>query len=261
MQNPSNSASGVFDKLSLRDLLDARDLYHVHLMHHPNVVATAIGLYRIRDRDSWPEKKGAAKKHYTYPRTLANSQVRYYSWPCILVFVEKWEEPKNLEKGGLVPKTLYLPDGRRVPVCVVLAPKEERSETAAIDVRYPLNNLGGGSPVIVLTQARQYLATVACLVSDGHKVYALTNRHVAGDEGEVVYSQLGGKLERVGVSAHKQLTRMPFTTLYPGWAGKDVYVNLDVGLIELDDLSAWTAQIKNIGQMGKMLDLSANISH
>jgi hypothetical protein len=261
MHRPANPATGVFDKLSLRDLLDARDLYHVHLMHHANVLATAIGLYRIRERDSWPDKKGKAKRHYTYPRTLKNSQVRYYSWPCILVFVEKWEEPKDLEKGDLVPKTLYLPDGRQVPVCVVLAPKEDRGETAPIDVRYPLNNIGGGSPVIALTQARQYVATVACLVSDGHKVYALTNRHVAGDAGEIVYSRLGGKLERIGVSSDKQLTRMPFTALYPGWPGRDVYVNLDVGLIELDDLSAWTARIKNVGQMGKMLDLSAtNIS-
>ena len=38
----------TYDKLSLRDLLDARDQYHVHLMKHPNVVATAVGLYRIR---------------------------------------------------------------------------------------------------------------------------------------------------------------------------------------------------------------------
>ena len=37
-----------------------------------------------------------------------------------------------------------------------------------------------------------------------------------------------------------------------------MYVNLDVGLIELDNLDQWTANIRNVGQMGKMVDLSVN---
>ena len=77
-----------YDQLSLRDLLDARDQYHIHLMHHRNVVATAIGLYRIRQKDSWPTEQSEGKVHGTYARTLENSQVRSYSWPAILVFVE-----------------------------------------------------------------------------------------------------------------------------------------------------------------------------
>jgi hypothetical protein len=50
-QKPGND----FDTLSFMDLLEARDLYHVHLMNYPKVVATAIGRYRIRSEDSWPE--------------------------------------------------------------------------------------------------------------------------------------------------------------------------------------------------------------
>ncbi|HEY9347971.1 MAG TPA: hypothetical protein VIQ53_21770, partial [Inquilinus sp.] len=84
------------------------------------------------------------------------------------------------------------------------------------------------------------------------------NRHVAGEAGEIVYSQLGGKLERVGVSAAKHLSRALFTTHYPGWPGRDVYVNLDVGLIDIDKLNRWTAEIRDIGQMGKMVDLSVH---
>jgi hypothetical protein len=253
---PANS----FDQLSLRDLLDAREQYHIHLMQHPNVVATALGRYRIRKGDSWPTEKGAGRIHGKYRRTLENSEVRYYSWPAILVFVRKWEDPAELAKapGALVPKTLYLPDGRSVPVCVIEAPKEERDEVRPIDIRYPLNNIGGGSPVIAEVQGRQYAATIACLVSDGHTVYALTNRHVAGEAGEVVYSRLAGNVERIGVSSAKQLTRSAFTTHYPGWPGRDVFVNLDVGLIEMDNLEQWTAEIRNIGQMGKMVDLSVN---
>ena len=38
-QNENSS----FAHLSLQDLVTARDLFHVHLMRHPNVAATAIG--------------------------------------------------------------------------------------------------------------------------------------------------------------------------------------------------------------------------
>ena len=34
-----------FNTLSLRDLIEARDHYHVHLVHKRNVVATAVGRY------------------------------------------------------------------------------------------------------------------------------------------------------------------------------------------------------------------------
>ena len=34
-----------FSSLSLKDLIEARDLYHFHLMDKANVVGTAIGLY------------------------------------------------------------------------------------------------------------------------------------------------------------------------------------------------------------------------
>jgi hypothetical protein len=46
-----------FAALSTRDLLEARDQYHWHLIHKPNVVGTAIGLYRIRKSDPWPNEK------------------------------------------------------------------------------------------------------------------------------------------------------------------------------------------------------------
>ena len=45
-----------FASLSTRDLLEARDLYHWHLIHKANVVATAVGLYRIRKSDPWPTR-------------------------------------------------------------------------------------------------------------------------------------------------------------------------------------------------------------
>jgi hypothetical protein len=250
------SSDTDFSHLSLKDLVSARDLYHVYLMRHSNVVATAIGRYRIRKTDTWPNDR--QPHHGTGVRRLDNSEVRSYSWPCILVFVERWEDPKDFANHpeDMLPKTLFMPDGRRVPVCVIEAPKETITEVEARNIQYPLNNIGPGNPIIAELQGHEYAATVACLVSDGHRIYALTNRHVTGDAGEVVWSRIGGKRERVGVSASKQLTRLPFSTVYPNFPGQDTFVNLDIGLIDLDDLSRWTTKPRGLGTMGSMADFS-----
>ena len=58
-------------------------------------------------------------------RTLANAEVRPYSWPCVLVFVYRWVPAEDFARRGryhpdqMVPRARYLPDGRVVPVCVV----------------------------------------------------------------------------------------------------------------------------------------------
>jgi hypothetical protein len=250
-----------YEHLSLKDLLDAQDLYHIHLMRHPNVVATAVSRYRIRHQDSWPNEHGAGKKKGTGERTLENSEVRDYSWPCVLVLVSEWVAEdefhgKRYDPDQIIPKTLYLPDGRRVPVCVVRAPRELTTPPTP-EVRFPLNNIGGGRPILARVQGQEHVATVACLVRDGHKVFALTNRHVTGEAGEVLYARRGGITDRVGVATAKQLTRIPFMELYPGFVGKNAYVNLDIGLVDVDNLDDWTAKIEGIGTMGPLADLSA----
>jgi hypothetical protein len=45
-----------FNLLSLKDLLEARELFHLHLINKKNVVATALGRYRIRKVDPWPNE-------------------------------------------------------------------------------------------------------------------------------------------------------------------------------------------------------------
>src|SRR5262249_53809321 len=98
-------------------------------------------------------------------------------------------------------------------------------------------------------------------LTDGHLVYALTNRHVAGEPGERVYSILNGERVEIGVSSKKQLRRKLFQELYPEWPGKNVYVDLDIGLIEIHDKRQWTAQVYGVGTVGNLADLSAsNIS-
>ena len=66
-----------FNLLSLRDLLAARDHFHLHLVHKENVIATAVGKYRIRKEDPWPDKDHPRAVRSDHPkRTLANSEVR-----------------------------------------------------------------------------------------------------------------------------------------------------------------------------------------
>jgi hypothetical protein len=247
-------AQSDFANLSLHDLLAARHMFHIHLIRHPNVAATAVGRYRIRIGDSWPNDK--KKVHGTGVRRLDNSEIRPYSWPCILVFVTKWQDPRDSKPEDLVPSTVFMPDGKRIPICVIEAPKESKTEIEARNVRFPLNNIGPGNPIIADVQGQEYVATVGCLVSDGHKVFALTNRHVTGDAGEIVFSRLNNTQERVGVSSAKQLTRLPFTALYPNFPGQDTFVNLDIGLIEVDEISRWTTSVPDIGIMGAMADFS-----
>ncbi len=249
-----------FESLSFQDLLEARDLYHVHLMNHPHVVATALGRYRIRSADSWPDAGGAVKSKGAGPRTLANSEVRPYSWPSILVFVDEWLDVEDFGKdkrhdpSEMVPRTLFLPNGRKVPVCVIVV--EKVAETPPTPhISFPLNNIGGGNPVIANVQGRKHVATIACLVTDGHRTYALTNRHVAGDAGEILYSRLSGSEEPIGRSSGSQLSRLPFGSVYSGLPGKDVYLNLDAGLIDITNLEGWSAKVHGLGVLGPLADL------
>lgn len=250
----------AYAALSLRDLLDARDQYHVHLMRHPNVIATAVGYYRIQKGDSWPGVKPVVKAEGR--RTLANSELRPYSWPAVLVFVANWVEADEFGKGRkydpreMVPRTLFLADGRQVPVCIIEAPRDPESPSAPPAVRYPLNNIGSGHPVLVEVQKREHVATIACLVTDGHRAYALTNRHVTGDAGQVVKSRIGGLPRAIGVASALQTTRVTFSELYPSWPGRATYATLDVGLIDIEDINLWTAKLKDGTVMGTMVDLS-----
>ncbi len=258
---PYQSAETDFPYLSLKDLMQARDLYHAHLVRYPNVIATAVGRYRIRHTDSWPRETPLKKGEFA--RTLANSEVRSYSWPAILVFVSEWQTPADFAKhpSDMVPPSLALPDGRSVPICVIEAPREERTSIVAPDAPAPTNNLGPGSPLIAEVQGRSYLATVGFLVSNGHKVFALTNRHVTGAAGEAVFARTGNRETRVGRSAGAQLGHLPFSELYPSLPGRDTYINVDIGLVDVDDVNQWSTKVRGVGVVGEMADFSdANLS-
>ena len=254
-----------FDQLSIADLLRARDTYHFHLMSKENVVGTAVGYYLVRDSDPRPDQLDpkSPRPQYKPERTFWNSSVRDYSWPCVLVMVLKWEGADQFGSGkpydptDMVPKTLYLDDGRAVPVCVV-AIKEKADDTptaAAPPAVAPNAIFGGGQPITVTSQGMTYTATAGSLVSDGHYTYALTAGHVCGDKGTRVSSQLRGGAAEIGESTGTQLTHVEFSTAYPDFPGRRSYSTVDAGLIRLDDLTQWTSNTYGLPALGPMEDV------
>ncbi len=53
-----------------------------------------------------------------------------------------------------------------------------------------------------------------------------------------------------------QLGKRAFSEVYPGWPGSRVVANLDAGLIRVDDVKGWTAQVYGVGQVGDVVDLN-----
>jgi hypothetical protein len=264
-----------FASLSTKDLLEARDTYHWHLIHKANVVGTAIGLYRIRKSDPWPnrelrsvEQSRAERAAEPKPeRTFETSEIRDYSWPCVLVFVDKWQVPADFTSGGplspdeAVPKTLYMPDGRMIPVCVVRVTQSAPDPRRLPDWQWPKGVIGGGFPIVSETQGASHVASVGCLVTDGFSVFALTSRHVVGPEGHEVSTIRKGRKVPIGRSDRRQLTRLPFSDVYVDFPGRRTFLTIDAGLIEVFDVEEWTSQTYGLPAVGTLADLSErNIS-
>ncbi len=251
-----------FDRLEINDLLEAREAYHLHLLHLPNVVATAIGRYLIRKTDSdFNDPDAESSKASAAKRTLENSAVRPWSRPCVLVFVKEWPDDMQAlrrEPENFVPNRLYLPDDRVVPTCVVCATSAPTKSTPISDDDLNKDILGGGYPVLSDVQGQKRVGSVGCLVTDGHSVFALTNRHVAGPEGQESYMTFGGERHRVGKSVEPSVRTIRFKRAYPGWPGARSHVNLDAGLIRVDRIDDWTAQVYGLGVMGELQDFYAN---
>lgn len=259
------SDSGIhhdFNRLEIKDLLEAREAYHLHLLHLPNVVATAIGRYLIRRTDPDSEDPGAeGSQPIANKRTLENSVVMPWSRPCVLVFVKQWPddmEALKREPEHFVPRRLYLPDDRVVPTCVVCASTVPTRNIPIVHDDLNKDILGGGYPILSDVQGQKRVGSVGCLVTDGHSVFALTNRHVAGPEGQESYMEYGGEKYRVGESVEPSVRTIGFERAYPGWPGTRSQVNLDAGLVKVERIDDWTAQVFGIGVLGELQDFHAN---
>ncbi|HEY4676746.1 MAG TPA: hypothetical protein VIJ01_06275 [Candidatus Angelobacter sp.] len=199
-----------YSTLSFRDLVEARDFYHRQLMRKQNVVGTALGRTL--------QRKPGVKK--TDKKTLFNTEVSETSGPCLLVFVKQWAKERDFGSGegqirpsDFIPTDFEMADGRLVPLCVIEAPPVEGGPPDPITPTFPSNWIGGGYPVIADVQGQEHIASIGGMFTDGHLVYAITNRHVTGAAGEVVYSIIGCERIAIGKSSRKQISRMPFEGL------------------------------------------------
>ena len=257
-----NAAQLKFRSLSIKDLLEVRDAYHVHLTHLENVVATAIGLYRwaVDEKTGQPDRRPLGARGRVKPKTLANTVISEDSWPCVLVFVKDWIPPSQFQHkyDDIVPPRLYLKDGRVVPTCVLKAETAPRSGFAPPSLSFPPGPVGAGFPLVADIQGQQRVATVGCLVTDGHMTYALTNRHVVGEQGTQLDTVVEGHRRPVGTSDKRQVTKLEFNEAYPGWEGTRTYVNLDAGLVRLDDASEWSAKVYGIGNFDELVNLDVD---
>lgn len=249
-----------FSSLSVRDLLDAREAYHIHLAHFPNVVGTAVGRFLLRKKEAG-DYRDKSKYGESEPRRLDNTVVRPWSWPSVIVFVNEWLTLEDLKKdpSKAIPKVLYLSDGRVVPTCIVDARPAPGASPGVTDPAFPSDLIGGGYAVLTDVQGQEHLGSIGCLVSDGDRTFALTNRHVAGDIGREIYSLIRGERRRIGTTAEMRERHKRFSDVYPGWPGGDrVFVTMDAGLIQLDDVNQWTAQVYGVGELDDVADLNVD---
>lgn len=261
-----------FQALSVRDLLEARETFHVQLAHLDNVVATAIGRKRFRPDDL--DKNGNLKSHEGNghgnghgaggskksqdEKRLDNTVSPRWAWPCLLVFVRDWLKPAEFARryDQIVPEFLYMPDGRVVPTCVLRMVESDAPSPASDHVNFASALIGGGYVAVADVQGKEHIGSIGCMVTDGDNTYALTNRHVAGKGGREVYSVVNGARVRLGVSDEKQVGKLPFEEVYPGWSGRRAFANLDAGLVRVDDVTGWTTQVFGVGEIDEPLDLN-----
>lgn len=262
---PSEDAAA----LTVRDLLEARDIYHAALTNMPNVIGTALGRYRLRlkDRRRVADRPERGPREKTLgPRTLLNSRVTDASEPALLVFVRTWILNRNLPKNprDIVPQFLYLRDGRAVATCVIQLDLESPDDLRSADARhisFPENLIGGGCGVYTRVQGQEHIGTVACLATDGERLYGLTTRHVTGPAGQPIYTRIRGQEVQIGVSDAVQVKKKPFRDMYPEYRGHAAFTNVDAGLIRIEEAGWWTSQVLHLGELDDLADLhTANIN-
>ncbi len=252
-----------YNVLTLADLLDARHHYHVHLAHLPNVVGTAVGRYLIHQDDWYASHEPGTVRETPKPvgaRTLFNTVVTPWAWPCVLVFINHWERRSAFARDPdrMVPRALYMPDGRVVPTCTILVEEEVAQSVPDYHLSFANSFIGGGYLAYADVQGRTHMGSIGCLVSDGDLTYALTSRHVTGSAGRELFTNLSGKRRRIGVSDAKQLGLLPFDRMYAGWAGDNVQLHVDAGLVRIDDVADWTTQVAGMGPLADWLDLNTD---
>ena len=259
-----------FASLSTRDLLEARDLYHWHLIHKVNVVGTAIGLYRIRNDDPWPDENRqiAHQTRAAEGRTAeAGAHVRELRDPRLLLALRPrlgrhWQKPTDFARRGTlaadqaIPKTLYMPDGRMVPVCVVKvtrsAPDPRRIPGLAVAEGRDRRRF----PARQQTQGSDRVASVGSLVTDGHTVYALHEPARGRPDGSSVSAIREGRRSRSGAPTGGSSPGSPSPTSTSTSRADERSSPSTPGLVEVTDVDEWTSQTYGSAHRRDLADLS-----
>lgn len=249
--------------LSIRDVLEARDHYHVHIANLDTVIGTAVGRYRIRrDDDNFMATTSTEGDRDLGPRTLRNSDIRDWSWPCVLVFVDDWISKAVLAKHPelAVPPVLYLPDGRQVRTCPILVERREanlRPEQTAV---YASSKISPNFQLFLADQGATRMALASAIVEDGASAYALTSRHLlAGATAATpVVAYPRGKQRAFGVTTGIGVDTLPLAEVYPGYGTLPTRLSLDAALVKLNDIGQCDTQYAGVGSIGKMIDMSSD---
>lgn len=245
-------------QLTVEDLVQAQQIFHSDLVERDNVVATAVGKYRAR-RYGVPMSEA---------KTLENSRVTGNSYPALLVFVDAWKRRNEFHARNLsqyVPSVITLPDRRKVPTCVILIePVKDVLPPLYPRLNFPTVLMGGGLPIVRRSQQQDRAGSLGCLVTDGANVFGLTNRHVTGVLDDEIFTFVNGERVVVGNCDAKHATKVELDKAFPGfnvakgWNAPVTFTNVDAGLIDIDDVNGWTAQVYGIGEVGELYDLSAD---
>ncbi|MGO4479775.1 S1/P1 nuclease [Massilia sp. 2TAF26] len=251
------------NSLSVRDLLEARDQYHVHLANLPTVIGTAVGRYRIRLKDkNFEDKNEESLSGELGPRTLLNSDVRDWSWPCVLVFVNRWLSLDELGKHPerTVPPVLYLSDGRQVRTCPILVERRDTNRSSAEAARYGATKFGPNFQMFVDDQGATRLGVASAVVEDGACAYILANQHLTAgaDVGTGVYAYPRDKRSRVGHVTNRCVNSTALGAIYPGFSSRASELTLDACLVKLDNVTTTTSQYLGVGTVGEPVDLNAD---
>src|SRR4029453_5665080 len=100
---------------------------------------------------------------------------------------------------------------------------------------------------------------VGCLVTDGARLYALSNQHVVGEPGSEVFAVVKGRRSRLGATAPppRQIRKRPYAKVYPGLGGANTMVNFDLGLADGGGACQWTSKLLGVRQPGPLFNFDA----
>ena len=188
-------------------------------------MATAIGRYLIRagrlvSRASSQRAASGGRREGRQGRARSSK----FGSAALVVCRPSWSSCASGDTPGrlganTVPATLFLPDGRAIPTCVVQATPDESMPPPAPGPAQTSALLGGGYSCMRSDQGLNQLGTFACLVYRQGSYYALTNRHVAGPAGSPIKAFVAGDYVPVGVSADIGMTRAAVLRGVSGVAG------------------------------------------